>query len=132
MSNARTVEGVVERTVETLEGETYTYEAIEALVQKDGGCFNMSLVGADATAVEAVVNRGIDAHLEACFVPERGDLYRWAEAPEDQQILYVPRLMCVVSAESMPVLLRRLYESDDDGCCLADGILELLKASGEE
>jgi hypothetical protein len=69
--------------------------------------YTMSLVGDGAKIVEDVVNQGIDAHLEACYLPDRGDCYEWIGR----------RLNCRVSAESLPVLLRRLSEwTPDDDC----------------
>jgi hypothetical protein len=84
-----------------------------------GEAYTMSLVGDDAALVEQAVNQGIDAHLEACFVPRRGDRYGWQGH----------RLDCIVSVESLPTLVRRLYEvEDEDGeaAMLADDILRTL------
>jgi hypothetical protein len=94
--------------------------------------FSMSLVGdAEKEAVMLAVNQGIDAHLEACYVPERGDSYRQGKrttkATEDSEfwkkgdeLVLARTLECVVSVESLPVLIRRLLEMDsgdasDDG-----------------
>ena len=38
--------------------------------------YPMSLVGEERQACKNAVNQGIDSHLEACFVPARGDSYR--------------------------------------------------------
>ena len=38
--------------------------------------YSMSLVSEDRPAVIAAVNQGIDSHLEACYVPARGDRFR--------------------------------------------------------
>jgi hypothetical protein len=84
-----------------------------------GEPYHMSLVGTDAMLVEEAVNQGIDAHLEACFVPDRGDRFEWNGH----------RLECVVSEESLSTLLRRLFEiEDEDGeaARLADDILGTL------
>lgn len=84
--------------------------------------YTMELARSDGLVVEAAVNRNpIDSHLEACYVPERGDSYAWNDGGY--------RLHCTVSAESMPVLLRRLtLVEDDDGEAesLADSILTSL------
>lgn len=74
-----------------------TYADIRKKVKKP---YTMSLVGELRQAVVAAVNQGIDSRLEACFCPDRGDVYQPVG----------PRLNCVVSAESLPVLLRRLLE----------------------
>lgn len=74
--------------------------------------YRMELVGEDLVACQQAVNQGIDAYLEACFVPTRGDSY------EDRG----GRLACLVSRESLPCLVRRLLEGDDAGMSLASGI----------
>jgi hypothetical protein len=88
----------------------------------------MSLVGKAIGAVEQAVNIGIDSYLEACFVPDRGDYYK-----EDTRGNGGPRtLECKVSPESLPVLLRRLYEElpdsplGDAGASLASDILNTI------
>jgi hypothetical protein len=78
--------------------------------------YSMSLVGEDKAACIAAVNQGIDAYLQACFIPERGDSYRDTGY----------RLECVVSPESLPVLVRRLMESGDE-TGLASGICQTLE-----
>ena len=67
-------------------------------------------------AVVDAVNIGIDSHLEACFCRERGDRYEGRQRTVGKHIL-CRTLECVVSVESLPVLLRRLSElrSEDDG-----------------
>ena len=91
-----------------------------------GEYFNMSLVGKEAKACINAVNQGIDAHLEACNCPERGDSYN----PTSRMVgktLVCAALDCTVSPESMPTLLRRLSEDgDDNAMSLADGILQTL------
>lgn len=85
----------------------------------NGEAYPMSLVSDDAAAVERAVNQGIDAHLEACFCPARGDRYEWRGH----------RLECVVSEESLPTLLRRLYDIEDEegeAAMLGDDILMTL------
>jgi hypothetical protein len=82
-------------------------------------------------AVLQAVNQGIDTHLEACFVRERGDDYTHGQRKIGELVL-CSCLDCVVSPESMPVLLRRLYELEgtyeemDAAISLADGILTVL------
>jgi len=78
--------------------------------------YYMSLVGEDAQAVVAAVNQGIDAYLEACFVPERGDRCGFAGA----------RLHCHLSPASLATLVRRLLQSDDAAATLAAGICQTL------
>ncbi len=80
-----------------------TYGAIRK--QMNGEAYTMQAVGRDAEVVAIAVNQGIDSHLEACFVPDRGDSYT-----KDGR-----RLRCVVSPESLPVLLRRLTEIEYTG-----------------
>lgn len=67
--------------------------------------YEMSLVGDAARIVQKAVNIGIDSHLQACFVPDRGDKYTAKGY----------RLDCAVSCESLPVLLRRLTEMEYTG-----------------
>lgn len=90
--------------------------AIIAAAPAEG--YPMSLVGEDAKAVVAAVNQGIDAHLEACFVPERGDGFELTGA----------RLNCRLSPDSLATLVRRLLESDDIAAAsLAAGICQTLR-----
>jgi|GEM_PF-2261962 len=120
--------------------ERLTYAEIRALCGTDP--YTMELANPDAEWVVSAVNQGIDAHLEACFVPVRGDNFFWK-----------PRLVgrvhcgmflhCIVSPTSLPTLLRRLMELDaktewDDSAgspsCLVDAILETMRreAKGDE
>ena len=79
--------------------------------------YTMSLVGDDKQPVISAVNQGIDAYLGACYIKERGDSY------EDTGY----RLECKVSKESLPVLIRRLIDLDDEyGTSLASGICSTL------
>jgi len=83
-----------------------------------GEPYTMSLVGNAAHVVRETVNQGIDSHLEACFIPDFGDSYE----------VEGNRLNCKVSPQSLPVLLRRLFDSGhDDAMLLASDILETLK-----
>jgi hypothetical protein len=90
--------------------------------------YAMSLVGEDRQAVIAAVNQGIDAHLEACFVPARGDRFRLHTPEGIRGRISGPRLECSVSSRSLPVLIRRLMESGDEGAeCLASSICQTLE-----
>ena len=89
---------------------TVTYETIRQAM--NGAPFTMSLVEEDEIrAVVLAVNQGIDAHLEACFCPDRGDEYEGGKRKAGKLVL-CRTLECTVSPESLPVLLRRLCESD--------------------
>ena len=90
--------------------------------------YTMSLVGEDRQTVIAAVNQGIDAHLEACFVPARGDRFRWRTPAGIRGRISGPRLECNVSPASLPVLIRRLMESGEDGAeSLAASICQTLE-----
>ncbi len=92
---------------------TVTYGEVRKAMK--GKPFTMSLTDTDEIeAVVAAVNEGIDSHLEACFCPERGDHYDDGQRKAGKLVL-CRTLECVVSPESLPVLLRRLYESDLGG-----------------
>jgi hypothetical protein len=89
-----------------------SYEAIREAM--GGEPYPMNLTGEDTiAAVIAAVNQGIDSHLEACYCKELGDKYEHAVRP----IINEPYLNCVVSPESLPVLLRRLCEAELAGEC---------------
>ena len=109
-----------------------TYEAVRKAM--DGHPFTMSVTGDDEIrAVVQAVNQGIDGHLEACFCPDRGDRYGNGQRKAGKLVL-CNSLDCVVSPESLPVLLRRLCESEFGGdtdlqsaaTSLADDILTVL------
>ena len=86
------------------------YETIRKAM--NGESFTMSLTDTDEIkAVIAAVNEGIDAHLEACFCPDRGDRYEGGKRRAGKLVL-CRTLECTVSVESLPTLLRRLCESD--------------------
>jgi hypothetical protein len=91
---------------------TWTYQ--EVVTAMDGELYPMSLVGAVARLVQQVVNQGIDSHLEACFVPDRGDAFTWTPRKLATGEVHTVALDCTVSPESMPVLLRRLFEFEGD------------------
>ncbi len=93
---------------------TISYEDIRNALEEDAAYTMQCVPGDGAEAVIAAVNQGIDAHLEACFIKERGDNYEWVGG----------RLCCVVSRESLPTLIRRLLESEDEASVrLGDDIL---------
>lgn len=91
-------------------GREYTYDEIRDLMTEP---FTMQVVGDELDIVTKVVNVGIDAHLEACYIPEFGDRYEVKTTTVKGKVLSV-KLDCHVSKKSMPVLLRRLFESDDE------------------
>ncbi len=101
------------------------YEAVRKAM--NGEPFTMSLVDSDEIrAVINAVNVGIDGHLEACYCPSRGDRYDGGKRKAGKLII-CHTLECVVSVESLPVLLRRLCELDDEaGPRLAADILMVL------
>lgn len=100
----------------------------------DGEPFTMSLTDTDEVrAVIQAVNEGIDGHLQACYCPERGDHYGGGQRKAGKLVL-CHSLDCRISPESLPVLLRRLCESEFGGdtdlqsvaMSLADDILMVL------
>ena len=89
--------------------------------------YTMSLVGENGHAVITAVNQGIDAHLEACFVPDRGDRYGCLTAQDVARKLPGSRMECLVSPESLVTLVRRLMQADDPVAeSLAAGICQTL------
>ena len=92
---------------------TVDYETIRKAM--NGEPFTMSLTDTDEIrAVVEAVNEGIDAQLEACYCPDRGDQYEGGKRKAGK-ILICRTLDCVVSVESLPVLLRRLCKSELGG-----------------
>ena len=89
--------------------------------------FTMSLTDTDEIrAVVNAVNQGIDSCLEACFCPDRGDRYDGGTRKAGKLVL-CGTLECSVSKESLPILLRRLFDSDDEaGPRLASDVLTVL------
>ena len=65
--------------------------------------YHMTLAHEEANCVIEAVNQGIDSHLEACYIPDRGDVYT-----------SLNKLICKVSPESLAVLIRRLMSSDNE------------------
>jgi hypothetical protein len=104
---------------------TITYDAVRKAMSDDP--FTMSLTDREEIqAVVAAVNQGIDAHLEACYCPDRGDRYD-SGTRKAGKLVMCRTLECVISPESLPVLLRRLLDSDDEaGSRLAADILTIL------
>ena len=102
---------------------TVMYEAIRKAM--GGEPFTMSLTDTDEKrAVAEVVNQFIDAHLEACYCPERGDRFEVGVRTAGKRIVCQP-LECCVSPESLPVLLRRLFKMDTDDDHVADAAMSL-------
>jgi hypothetical protein len=109
---------------------TVTYSAIRKAM--GGEPYTMSLTDSnEVEAIIAAVNQGIDSHLEACYCPGRGDRYEGGRRMAGKLVL-CHTLDCYVSPESLPVLLRRLYELDttedvaDAAMSLADAVLMTL------
>jgi hypothetical protein len=91
-------------------GGTVPYAAVRRAL--DGQAYTMSLTDPDEIrAVIEAVNQGIDSHLEACYCPARGDRYEGGQRKAGRLVL-CRTLECRVSCESLPVLLRRLFDSD--------------------
>jgi hypothetical protein len=89
------------------------YETIRKAMA--GEPFTMSLTDEnEIRAVIEAVNKGIDSHLEAAYCPDRGDRFGHGERKAGKVTL-CRSLDCVVSVESLPVLIRRLSESDLGG-----------------
>jgi len=105
--------------------QAITYAEIRE--RMDGQPFTMTIADdEEMTAVVNAVNQGIDAHLEACFCPERGDSYE-REDVEAGGRLIARKLACTVSVESFPVLLRRLWETESEAAeNLLTSILDVL------
>lgn len=102
-----------------------TAELVAAVNKQCAGSYYMKLVGATRRWVTEAVNVGIDSHLQACSVSERGDSYR----DNGHQ------LECEVSGESLAVLLRRLTEmeaADTDGDTPDNFAAEILDSLGFE
>lgn len=93
-----------------------TYDAVREAM--DGEPFTMTVTDEDEfETIKAAVNQQIDSHLEACFMPARGDSCEVSGG----------RAHLVFSSESLPVLLRRLSEeSSEAGINLVGLILRTL------
>ena len=109
---------------------TITYREIRAGM--DHSPYPMELVGEDEQALVNAVNQGIDSRLEACNCPSRGDKFEHVHTflggtNGAKKIILVTKLHCTLSTESLPTLLRRLMESEDEhGENLATAILDTL------
>jgi hypothetical protein len=89
-----------------------TYKAVREAM--GGEPYTMSLTDTDEIgAVIEAVNIGIDSHLQACYCPGLGDRYEGGKRKAGKLTL-CHTLECRVSPESLPVLLRRLFELDTD------------------
>ena len=107
--------------------------------------YEMELRGEAAVVLAQTILVGIDSHLEACFVMERGDRCLSQQVAHiatlnDEKVIapyccnHPNSLSVVVSAKSLPVLLRRLFELEyggdtdlqDEARSLADDILETI------
>lgn len=75
-----------------------------AIIEALPDFYDMKLNRSDSELIREYVNVGIDSHLEACFVIDRGDKYSY----------YDGKLHCKISKQSMPVLIRRLMECEDE------------------
>ena len=106
-------------------GRTISYADVRAAM--NGEPFSMSLTDEDEIkAVIVAVNQGIDSYLEACFCPSRGDRFDGGTRKAGKLVL-CHCLDCSVSQESLPVLLRRLFDSyEEAGPRLASGLLMVL------
>ena len=109
---------------------TISYGAVREAM--GGEPYTMSLTDEqEIQAVIAAVNQGIDSYLEACFCPEQGDRYEGGKRTAGRLTL-CRTLECRVSPESLPVLLRRLFDLNaaedvmDAAMSLADAILMTL------
>lgn len=99
--------------------------AIVAATPEQG--YRMSLVGSDCQQVLEAVNQGIDAHLEACFVPDRGDRFSFVSSVGFPRRTSGARLECEISPQSLATLVRRLMQSGNPGAeSLASGICQTL------
>jgi len=92
-----------------------------------GENYPMSLTGdGEKQAVIDAVNQGIDSRLQACFIKGR-DSYVESSRKTSTGLIITTTLECDISPESLPVLLRRLFEScDEEGESLASDILTTL------
>lgn len=97
-----------------------TYDEIRQAM--NGENYHMELAGNDICVVCDAVNQGIDSRLEACSIRGK-DTYDWAQ---------YGKLVCDVSPDSLPVLLRRLAESGkDEAVMLVSCILDTLGIENE-
>jgi len=92
-------------------GVKISYDLVRQAMKNEP--YPMTVVGEDIDSVMGAVNQGIDAHLEACFVPDRGDRYEHGDRRVKDMII-TRTLKCKVSEESLPILIRRLFEAEDE------------------
>jgi hypothetical protein len=102
-----------------------------AMARENLTVYHMSLTDQDQIrAVVDCVNAGIDGHLEACFVPEHGDKYSTGDRKIGKVVVCLT-LECEISAESLPVLLRRLSEIEfDDSNSAGSLVADILTTLG--
>jgi len=125
--------------MKTISFSAYWTDALAAaILARAPEFYTASLVGEDAAALVEAVNQGIDSHLEACFVPDRGDSFtpdsRTLTAVEDckfwkagDTLTLARTVECRVSRQSLAVLVRRLMElGTEAGDYLASGICSTL------
>jgi hypothetical protein len=104
-------------TFRTTEGIVIQYKQIQDCIAEP---YEMTLTGEDTAAIQDAISLGIDGRLQACYVPSRGDKYEWG--PHDS---CNTTLQIAVSGESMPILLRRLFEGKREcGYQLAKDIMD--------
>lgn len=102
-----------------------TYDRITKACK--GKAYHATLRGPDVKVVMDAVNQGIDSRLEACFVVGR-DTYEVKNGGPISGL----ELHCKISPESLPVLLRRMNETDKvEIWCLVYDILGSLGISAE-
>lgn len=100
----------------------WTEQLGKAILAEAPDHYEMDLVYSEAQLVCNAINQGIDAHLEACFCPDRGDSHSVRDARFTGR-----RNMFKISRESLPVLVRRLMEDGgEQGELLASGICETI------
>lgn len=89
----------------------------EAVAKIPSGYYWMRPTDDDNALIMAAVNQGIDSRLEAGYLHARGDRYQWRNS----------RIEWHLSPESLPVLLRRLLETEEEhACSLASAIINSL------
>ena len=103
-------------------GETITYSQV---LEAHPDPYEMKLRGNSAAVLAQAILVGIDSHLEACFVEERGDRCLSQQVAHiatlnDEKVIAPcsarPHFLKLeISAKSLPVLLRRLFEMEYGG-----------------
>lgn len=108
--------------------------ALQKAIAKHDDTYLASLVGDDAKAMIDAVNQGIDSRLEAVTDSKFERKERSFTATEDSKfwkkgdrVVHQVSLHCEIAPKDLPVIIRRLLESDDDAAIsLAIGICETL------